>query len=403
MTGQTILIVGGGQNQCGLIARARARGLKTVVTDINKDPPGRALADVFVSLDTKDKEGNLAVARKHHINAVATDQTDAAVPTAAYVAETLGLPGIGYELAVRFTNKFVMREMLRPRLPGHIPEFHYFDHPSQVETFLADQGGPVTQWIVKPHTSQGSKGVSRLVDGSSAEQIWSAYRESNFAGLLVERFIEGREYSVEAFVERGAIHNLAVTCKEHYPENDCIDRRNYYLGDVDAAVERSLYETNTKVISAMGLGQGPTHAEYMVGSDGTVYLMEIAARGGGGNISEKLIPYLTGFSPTEGILNFAQGRSNAMTYDSYRKKFAVMRFVDLPPGRYRPVALPAMNADWFLHFDLDLNREFEARPVRDSRDRLGYFIVKGATPDEALAREAAVMDLIRTAAAGGKA
>jgi biotin carboxylase len=230
-----------------------------------------------------------------------------------------------------------MREMLRPRLPGYIPEFHYFDHPSEVETFLTDQGGPVTQWIVKPHTSQGSKGVSRLAEGASAEQIWSAYRESNFAGLLVERFIEGREYSVEAFVERGAIHNLAVTCKEHYPENDCIDRRNFYLGDVDAAVERSLYDANTKVISAMGLKQGPTHAEYMVGRDGTVYLMEIAARGGGGNISEKLIPYLTGFSPTEGILNFALGRPRRAAVLRAERGAGVSRDAHLGPGRPRPL------------------------------------------------------------------
>jgi carbamoyl-phosphate synthase large subunit len=244
--------------------------------------------------------------------------------------------------------------------------------------------------------------VARLSPELLKDQIWSAYRESNFTGVLMERHIQGKEFSVESFIEQGHIHNLAITAKEHYPENECIDRRNLYLGDVAPATEAALFAANNAVIQALGLQQGPTHGEYMVTENGRVYLMEIAARGGGGNISEKLVPYLTGFSPTEGILNFAVGRANAMNYRSYRERFAVMRFVNLDYGWYRPIKLPPPQADWFLHFDLNLDREFESRPVRDSRDRLGYFVVKGNTPAEALRREEIEMGVIREAARGEK-
>lgn len=401
MSKGSILVIGGGQNQCGLIRAARKYGAQVIVTDINSNPPGRKLADVFVSIDTKDKEANLEVAKRHAISGVVTDQTDAAVPTAAYVAESLGLPGIGYELAVRFTNKFVMRHYLKGRLAANIPDFHYFEHPGQADDWMSSIPN-VSQWIVKPHTAQGSKGVSRLLKTTAQSQVWDAFRESNFSGILIESYIEGKEFSVEAFVEQGETHNLAVTVKEHYPENPCIDRRNLYLGNVSHEIERKLYQLNTDVIRHLGLEQGPTHAEYMVTNDGKVYLMEIAARGGGGNISEKLIPYLTDFKPTEGILRFSTGAQNEMMYRNYRERFAVMRFVDLPHGDYSPVRLPEFNQDWFLHFDLDLDRVFEARPVRNSADRLGYFIIRGETAKESLSRESQVMQKLQAAASGAR-
>ena len=41
------------------------------------------------------------------------EQTDAATATAAFVAERMGLPGIGYEVALAATNKWRMREKCR--------------------------------------------------------------------------------------------------------------------------------------------------------------------------------------------------------------------------------------------------------------------------------------------------
>ncbi len=53
----------------------------------------------------------------------------------------------------------------------------------------------------------------------------------------------------------------------------------------------------------MELPYGVTHAEYKVTSTGEIYLIEVAARGGG-SISSKIIPYLTGFEPNRALVNF---------------------------------------------------------------------------------------------------
>src|ERR1039458_1168339 len=93
---KTVHVLGGGQWQVPTIRLAKSLGYRVLVTDIYRDRPGYALADEHAVMDIADREGTLRIA---------CDTTDVGVPTMAYVAERLGLPGIGYETALNFTNK----------------------------------------------------------------------------------------------------------------------------------------------------------------------------------------------------------------------------------------------------------------------------------------------------------
>ena len=72
-----------------------------------------AYADYSELADALDKEKNLSIAEKYDICAVMSDQSDIAIPTVAYIADKLGLPGIGIEKAKLFSNKVLMREFLK--------------------------------------------------------------------------------------------------------------------------------------------------------------------------------------------------------------------------------------------------------------------------------------------------
>jgi biotin carboxylase len=98
--------------QLEYVRRARQLGLETWVTDWSPTAVARDDADHFEALDLKDREGTLALARRARINAVFT-AADIGVPTAAYVAERLGLPGHPPSLAESATNKFMMRQHSR--------------------------------------------------------------------------------------------------------------------------------------------------------------------------------------------------------------------------------------------------------------------------------------------------
>src|SRR5262249_32396423 len=136
---------------------AHAMGFRVLVTDMYPNPPGKAVADEFEQIDITHKEDTLQAAKKHKIHYIVTDMTDVGVPTVAYVAENLGLPGIGYETALRFTNKYVMRKALQEKFPFHIPKSRYFEKAEEAVKFFQDSSK--ASLVVKPVNSQGSRGV----------------------------------------------------------------------------------------------------------------------------------------------------------------------------------------------------------------------------------------------------
>jgi biotin carboxylase len=385
MTRESLVhILGGGFNQIPIVQKAKDLGLRVLVSDCNEDPPCRALADLYERIDTTDREATLAAALKHKIDYVTTDQTDVAVPTVAYVAERMGLKGVGYKTALQFANKRLTREALRGKLDEHMPESRYFEDPQEAIRFCRDAANP-SGYLVKPTNSQGSKGVF-VLESSYEEKIAASFTESSGHGVLIERYIDGSEYSVETFVKDRKVYNLTVTKKDHYRHNPCLDERNSYLAEIDPALERQLFEVNEKVIKVLDLSFGNTHAEYIV-SEGRVYLMEIAARGAGGSINSKIIPFLTGFDPVEGLLKTLTDRPLDIEIGDYKKKFAVLKFFNFKPGRIKTMHLNRELIDRAMVFVLDVADGDTIRAVQDSRDRPGYFIVHGEDREEVMKRE----------------
>jgi biotin carboxylase len=389
MRGKTLHLVGGGFNQLPMINLAKSLGLKVLVTDMYENPPCRSLADYFEQISTTDKENSLQAAKRYQIDAVVTDQTDVAVPTVAFIARALHVKGIGYETALRFTNKYLMREHLHKIMPDAIPEFKLFNTPAEALEFCESRISALEEYLVKPINSQGSKGVYRLDHSSYTQHISRAFLESRSRGVLIERFIKGFEYSVEAYVQDQRIYPLALTKKYHYDSNDCIDIRNTYLGDVSQELENKLFALNAGVIEALGLPFGVTHAEYKV-SNGKPYLMEIAARGGGGSISSKIVPYLTGFEPNRALLHHLYDEPFSIQIQDYKRRYVVMKFFDFKPGRLKRIVIPSGLTDDLLFFRLDVKAGDVVKKVLDSRDRPGYFVAASDNRDDVLKKEARV-------------
>ena len=391
-----IHIVGGGFNQVALVRQAKAKGLRVLVTDSNENPPARKFADLFEQIDTTDRNASLRCAEKNHIDFVTTDMTDVAVPTVAFIAETLGLPGIGYETALKFTNKYIMRKALAGLTESFCPESYFFTDLKIAIQFLQDSNNN-QNYLVKPVNSQGSKGVHILRSGNIQENaalISNTILESRGQGILIERFVGGHEYSVETFVKDKKVYNLTLTKKYHYEHNPCLDKRNTFLGDVDEALESKLFLANQKIIEALGLPFGMTHAEYKI-ENGKVYLMEIAARGAGGSISSHIIPYLTGFNTLDALLSTYAEESYSIQIEDYKTRFAVLKFFEFTPGKIKRYLINQKILDSALVFDLNLSVGQSLCLPKDSRDRPGYFVVHGENRSLVLEKEKQVSSAVK--------
>ena len=108
-----LLLLGGSAQQVVAIKTAKRLGCETILCDFLPDNPGQYAADKFYLVSTTDKEAVLDVARKEQVDGVLAYASDPAAPTAAYVAEKLGLPGNPYKSVEILCNKDCFRRFLK--------------------------------------------------------------------------------------------------------------------------------------------------------------------------------------------------------------------------------------------------------------------------------------------------
>jgi formate-dependent phosphoribosylglycinamide formyltransferase (GAR transformylase) len=215
----------------------------------------------------------------------------------ARVAERLGLPWHPPAAAAAACHKLLTRERLRDAgLP--VPWFVPVDLPNPQSLFPnpqslipADVHYPC---VLKPVALSGSRGVMRADNPDALAAAFArlqalmrqpdvrAERNDAHATALIEGFIPGREYAVDALLQHGALHVLAIFDKPD-PLDGPFFEETIYLTPSAAAepTQRAIVDAVTRAAQALGLHHGPIHAECRVNDDG-VFVLEVAARPIGG-------------------------------------------------------------------------------------------------------------------------
>lgn len=103
-----LLILGGSEFQIPLVLKAKELGIITYIVDINSDAPALKYADYSYQLSVKNKEEILKIAKEIMPDGVTVGMVDLAIPTYAYIAKELNLPGISIDSALKATNKYEM-------------------------------------------------------------------------------------------------------------------------------------------------------------------------------------------------------------------------------------------------------------------------------------------------------
>ena len=294
-----LMIIGAGKGQVPLILKAKEHGLFVLVVSPVGDYPGIDLADLHVNEDIYDKERLLEIALAEKIDFVLSDQSDFAVPTVAFIAEKLNLPGNSIESAEYYTNKNKMRSLCSQHgIP--IPAFVTINKIEQIENISFP-----LPWIVKPSDSQGSRGVKKinykeeLKDGLS-----EALKYSKQHCAIVEEFFEGREVVCEGFVLNGQYYNVAFGDRKYFDLKDLfIPSQTIFPSTLDIQYIDKIIQFETKIAQAAQPKFGIIHSEYLINeTTGEIRIVETALRGGGVYIASDLIPLSTGIDLTELLL-----------------------------------------------------------------------------------------------------
>jgi biotin carboxylase len=398
---KTVLFLGAGRHQRAAIRRAKELGLRVAAIDGNPDAIAFPDADIAEAVNFVEIPEAIAFARRIEPDGVLTITSDRAVVAVASVAEALGLPGIGADVAMGLTNKIVMRQRLEEAgIPQ--PRFASARDIDEARAAVAHVGFPL---VIKPADSGGQRGVFRLDSVDQLDELFPQSLELSRTGeVIVEEFVDGTEMNAMAVVRDGAVTQLTLSDRHRPPgPGFAVGWIHAYpaaLDEAGTAEAERLVELTTE---ALGLRSGIVFPQLIAHPDGRILMIEVAARIPGGQMAD-LVWHAVGVDLVEVALRFALGEevSDELAAPKFRQPVAIRFFTaqpgPLPVGKVKaPASLErVLAAPGVVAADSYLVPGETIRPVQRDGDRRGYVIALGDTGPQALARSeqaAALVDV----------
>jgi len=302
-----MLLLGGSAQQVIAIDTARRLGLYTILCDYLPDNPGQFHADRFYQTSTTDKEAVLKIAQDEDIDYIIAYASDPAAPTAAYVAEKLGLPTNPYTAVETLCNKDLFRSFLvshgfnAPRAQGY----------QSREAAVAAIGTFEFPVIIKPVDSSGSKGATVLHDPAGLEKALEyALSYSRGKRIIIEEFIEKKHpYLIggDIFVSDGRVIQWGLmNCHRDARVNPLVPVGKSYPPLLEDRDLQKVKDTLQRLVTELGIRFGPMNVELIIDKKDRVYPIDIGPRSGG-NMIPDLLGMIFGCDVVEMCIRAAMG------------------------------------------------------------------------------------------------
>lgn len=327
---------------------------------------------------------------------------DGSVLAAAAIAEVLDLPRNPPESVRLARNKLLARQALRAAglrspwfdsLPADDP------HP---ETLAAGAPYPC---VLKPLGLSGGRGVIRADDPNAFiaafARIGRILATADDAGaeertILVESFIPGREVAIEALLVGGLLRPLCLFDKPDPLDGPYFEETLYVTPSrLPVSAQDAILDTVARAAAALGLREGPLHAEVRLNQDGP-WVLEVNPRSIGGRCSRALRFVAAGAEPgtasLEEIIIRHALRLEIPPFERERAAAGVM-MLPIPAGgifkevRNQTAALRTPGVEEII---ISAHPGQQIQTLPEGAPYLGFLFARGDTPEsvEAALREA---------------
>jgi biotin carboxylase len=220
---------------------------------------------------------------------------DRPVVLAARIAQELCVAGNPVIAAAASVNKLLTRRHLAA---ADLPVPWFFDANARAN--LSRDARVRYPCVVKPLGLSGSRGVMRANSPSELNDATArlrallsrvdvrAIRTGLDDDVLVEGFIEGREFAIEGVLTDGLLQPFAIFDKPDPLDGPFFEETIYVTPSLlEEDVQSTVFAHVQRAVDALGLTTGPVHAECRVGPEG-IHILEVAARPIGGLCSKVL-------------------------------------------------------------------------------------------------------------------
>lgn len=396
-----ILLTGTMTYRAQAFATAAARLGLDVVRGLDMPKPLADYWNTTLPLDFKlpDKSVKdlIAYVNRHPVQAIISVD-DGATFIAARASQSLGLPHNAPDAAHAARNKFMMRERLAVAgvpSPRH-QLFRTDDDPADLADAIA------YPCVVKPLMLSGSQGVIRANNPTEFVAAFHCTRAIVLAtggepGLnrkghvLVEDYIEGFEVALEGILAQGRLTLLALFDKPDPLVGPYFEETIYVTPSrLAPKTQNDILDCTARACAALGLREGPIHAELRVNEAGA-WIVEVAGRSIGGLCSKILRFGTEEMSLEELIIRRAMGMEVGTLQREGRAGGVMM--IPIPhagilkrvEGLEDAQAVPGIE-----EIDITIQLNHPVTPLPEGASYLGFIFARGERPEdvEAALREA---------------
>jgi len=325
-----------------------------------------------------------ACAEQHPLNAIISVD-DSGSLLAAQASSALGLPHNSVAAAEAARDKYRMRTLLaRDGVPS--PPFRRCSTDDDPHTLAAQLTYPC---VLKPLRRSGSQGVMRADDPAQfraamarlARLLHTLDPTPEPQPFLVEHFIPGVEVALEGLLDHGWLHVLALFDKPDPLDGPFFEETIYLTPSrLPDPVQAAIADCAARAAAALGLREGPMHAELRINAAGP-WIVEVAGRSIGG-LCAKTLRFSSDVSLEELILRQACGLPITMR-DREQRAGGVMMIPIPAAGLLKRVtgvaAAEAVPGIEEIQITASLNYPIIPLPEGDSY--LGFIFARGETPD----------------------
>ncbi len=299
---------------------------------------------------------------------------------AAVIAEQLGIRYNSVDSVSACSDKYLAR--LRFQAAGLlVPTFYRARLDKGAERAAEQSTYPC---VLKPLGLSASRGVIRANSRQQfvaafhrIQAILSAPERVRARFIQVESFIPGRELALEGLVVDGKLHVLALFDKPDPLDGPFFEETIYVTPSrEESAVQQSITRTAQIAVQALGLTEGPIHAEMRVNQEG-VWMLEVAARPIGG-LCGRVLPGLA-----ERILKHAVGERVAV--ESLLDNAHGVMMIPIPRGGvYRSVSgiEAAGEVASIEEVIITAKPGHKLVPLPEGNSYLGFMFARAETPAE---------------------
>ncbi len=230
---------------------------------------------------------------------------------AALAAERLDIRYNSPQSVAVSRNKFLAREKFRAA-GLLVPDFRRIalaEGPERVASevpypcVLKPLGLSASRGVIRADHPAGFIAAFRRIQNLLADPDIARLHEDHDRFLQVEAFIPGREFALEGILTAGELRVLALFDKPDPLDGPFFEETIYITPSrEDPATQDEIVRTTAAAVQALGLTEGPVHAEMRVNQRG-VWMLEVAARPIGG-LCARVLPGLE-----ELILRHAAGEN----------------------------------------------------------------------------------------------